>query len=95
MAQQEQSVGNASEARRTAWGQFLPSLSASSSGSLRSQNRFDPATDRVVTGSSDSYSAGLSASYTSSPEGGASRTTTPRVRTCVPPRPAVTSSASS
>jgi outer membrane protein len=64
MAQQEQSVGNASEARRTAWGQFLPSINASSSGSLRSQNRFDPATDRIVTGSSDSYSAGLSASYT-------------------------------
>jgi len=64
MAQQEQAVGNAAEGRRTAWGQFLPSVSASSSGSLRSQNRFDPATDRIVTGSSDSYSAGLSASYT-------------------------------
>ena len=64
MAQQEQAVGNAEEGRRTAWGQFLPSLSASSSGSLRSQNRFDPTTDRIVTGSSDSYSAGLSASYT-------------------------------
>ncbi|MEX2465390.1 MAG: TolC family protein [Gemmatimonadota bacterium] len=64
MAQQEQAVGNASEARRTALGQFLPSLTANSSGSLRSQSRFDPATDRIVTGSSDSYSAGLSASYT-------------------------------
>lgn len=64
MAQQEQAVGNAHEAQRTALGQFLPSLSASSGGSLRSQNRFDPTTDRIVSGSSDSYSAGLSASYT-------------------------------
>ena len=64
MAQQEQTVGNALEGQRTALGQFLPSLSASSSGSLRSQDRFDPTTDRIVSGSSDSYSAGLSASYT-------------------------------
>jgi len=39
-------------------------LSLSSSGSLRSSQRFDSNTDRLVTGSSDSYSAGLSASYT-------------------------------
>jgi len=64
MAQQEQAVGNAYESRRTVVGQFLPSLSASSGGSLRSTNRFDPATDRIVSGSSDSYNAGLSASYT-------------------------------
>jgi len=64
MAQQEQAVGNAYESRRTVLGQFLPSLSASTGGSLRSTDRFDPATDRIVTGSSDSYSAGLSASYT-------------------------------
>ena len=64
MAQQEQTVGNALESQRTAFGQFLPSLSANSGGSLRSQDRFDPTTDRIVSGSSDSYSAGLSASYT-------------------------------
>jgi outer membrane protein TolC len=64
MAQQEQTLGNALEGRRTAFGQFLPSLNATSGGSLRSQDRFDPTTDRIVTGSSDSYSAGLSASYT-------------------------------
>lgn len=64
MAQQEQAVGNAGTARRQAWGAFIPSLSASSGGSLRSQSRFDPATDRIVQGSSDSYSAGLSASIT-------------------------------
>ncbi len=64
MAQQEQAVAIAESSQQQAWGSFLPSLSASSSGSLRSASRFDPATDRLVTGSSDSYSAGLSASYT-------------------------------
>lgn len=63
MAQQDQAVGVAATGQRQAWGAFLPSLSLSSSGSLRSQDRFDPTTDRVVQGSSDSYSAGLSASY--------------------------------
>ena len=63
LAQATQSVDNAATGRRTAYGSFLPSLSASSSASLRSANRFDPATDRIVSGSSDSYSAGLSAGY--------------------------------
>jgi outer membrane protein TolC len=64
MAQQDQSVRTAELSRRTAWGSFMPSVSASSSGSLRSTSRFDPNTDRIVEGSADSYSAGLSASYT-------------------------------
>lgn len=64
MAQQEQAVGNAEAGERQTFGSFLPTLSASSSGSLRSQQRFDSGTDRIVQGSSDSYSAGLSASYT-------------------------------
>lgn len=64
MAQQEQAVGNAEAGQRQAWGAFLPTVSASSSAALRSQSRFDPNTDRIVEGSSDSYSAGLSASYT-------------------------------
>jgi len=63
MAQQEQGVLTARTGQRQAWGSFLPTLSVSSSGALRSQNRFDPTTDRVVQGSSDSYSAGISASY--------------------------------
>jgi len=63
MAQQEQGVLTARTGQRQAWGSFLPTLSVSSSGALRSQNRFDPNTDRVVQGSSDSYSAGISASY--------------------------------
>lgn len=64
MAQQEQAVGNAAAAQRQAWGGFLPSLSLSSGGSLRSTQRFDAGTDRIVEGSSDSYSAGLSSSIT-------------------------------
>ena len=64
MAQQEQAVGNASSAKLQALGTFIPNVSASSSGSLRSAQRFDQATDRIVTGSSDSYSAGLSGSIT-------------------------------
>ncbi len=64
MAQQEQAVESASSAQRQALGTFLPSLSLSSGGSLRSTQRFDQATDRIVEGSSDSYSAGLSSSIT-------------------------------
>lgn len=64
MAQQEQSVGTAAASQRQAWGSFIPTLSASTSGSLRSTQRFDPGTDRIVTGSADSYSAGLSSSIT-------------------------------
>lgn len=64
MAQQEQAVENASSAKKQAMGAFIPNLSASSSGSLRSTERYDQATDRVVIGSSDSYSAGLSSSVT-------------------------------
>jgi outer membrane protein TolC len=64
MAQSRQQVLNAEESKRTAWGAFLPSLSGSAGGSLRSTERFDQATDRVVAGSSDSYNAGVSARYT-------------------------------
>ena len=60
MLQQEQAVENAALAERSAWGAFLPSLSANTSGSLRSANVLDPNTGQIVGGSSDSYSAGLS-----------------------------------
>ena len=41
MAQASQQVDNAAVSRRSAWGAFLPSLSASSGASLRSTERFD------------------------------------------------------
>ena len=63
LAQSEQSLINAGETRRTAVGAFLPTLSTSSGMSIRSTERFDPGTDRVVTGSSNSYNAGLLARY--------------------------------
>jgi len=62
LAQSDQAVGNAEESRRTAWGAFLPSLSMSSGASIRSTQQFDTNTNRIVSGSSDSYNAGLSAS---------------------------------
>ena len=63
LAQSDQQLESALTSRRTAYGAFLPSLSASSGASLRSQERFDPGTDRIVSGSSGSYNAGISASY--------------------------------
>ena len=62
MAQSELQVENAATDRTTAFGAFLPSLSVTSGASLRSQGRFDAATDRIVSGSADSYNAGLSSS---------------------------------
>ena len=64
MVQQEQSVANAASARLQALGTFIPNVSASSGGSLRSTQRFDQATDRIVQGSADSYNASLSGSLT-------------------------------
>ena len=62
MAQSNLQVKNAATGRTAAVGAFLPSLSVSSGASLRSQDRFDVATDRIVSGSSDSYNAGVSTS---------------------------------
>ena len=61
MLQQEQAIDNASLAQRSAWAAFLPNVNANTSGSLRSSSVLDPNTGRIVGGSSDSYSAGLSA----------------------------------
>ena len=63
LAQTQASVINAGSGRRRALGSFLPNISVSSGASVNSSSRFDPNTQRVVEGSSDSYNAGLSASY--------------------------------
>ena len=63
LAQSNASLINAGTTRRRAWGSFLPNLSMSSGSSLSSSQRFDQNTQRIVTGSSTSYSAGVSASY--------------------------------
>jgi outer membrane protein len=63
LAQSAQQVENAYQSRRTTIGTFIPNLSSSSSMSVRSSERFDPTINDIVSGSSNSYSAGLSASY--------------------------------
>ena len=64
MAQQQQSVDNAYLTQKTSWAAFLPTLSASGGGSLRSSNVLNDVTGVIESGSSDSYSAGLSGSWT-------------------------------
>lgn len=63
LAQSAQAVDNAGWTRRTAVGSFLPSLSSSSSMSVRSSQQRDPTTGELRSGSANSYGAGLSASY--------------------------------
>jgi outer membrane protein len=64
VAQSEQTVLNAYEARRTTVGSFLPSLSTSSSMSVRPASRFDETLQEIVSGSANSYSAGLNSGVT-------------------------------
>lgn len=64
MAQSEQAVQNAYESRRTAVGSFLPSLSSSSSMSIRPAQRFDATLQDIVSGSSNSFSAQLNSGVT-------------------------------
>jgi outer membrane protein len=64
MAQQQQSVDNAYLSQKTAWGSFLPTVSVGGTGSLRSANVLNDFTGQIVPGSSDSYSANLSGSWT-------------------------------
>lgn len=63
MAQSQAGLENAGVSHRAAWGSFLPSLSLSSGASTNSSQRFDAATQRTVTGASQSYNAGVSLSY--------------------------------
>ena len=62
LAQRLGSVTTSRSAERVQVGAFLPNLSFSSGASLASTERFNPQTNTTVSGSSDSYSAGLSAS---------------------------------
>ncbi len=62
MVQSEGNVRTARWGERTAIGSFLPSLSMSTSAALNSTERFNSQTNTTVSGSQDSYSAGLSAS---------------------------------
>lgn len=62
MVQAEGDVRTAEIGRRSAIAAFLPTLSMSSGASLSSTERYNPQTNTAVTGSNDSYNAGLNAS---------------------------------
>lgn len=62
LAQAAGNVQNLTTAERTALGQFLPNLNVSSGATLASTNRFDPTLGTTISGSADSYSAGVSTS---------------------------------
>ncbi|MFL2545559.1 MAG: TolC family protein [Longimicrobiales bacterium] len=63
IAQAEQNVIAANQSKRTAVGSFLPTISTGSGMSVRSTDRFDSNTDRIVSGSANSYNASLNARY--------------------------------
>ena len=63
LAQSQANLTNAGSSRRRAWGSFLPNVSVGSGASVQSLDRFDPNTQRIVTGSNDSYNASLNANY--------------------------------
>ncbi|MCP3137797.1 TolC family protein [Pyxidicoccus xibeiensis] len=63
VAQAAGTVTTSEAAERSAFGAYLPTLSANASGSLASSERVDPETGAVSSGSSDTYSAGLSAGW--------------------------------
>jgi len=62
MVQARGQVTSAAASKRRVIGSWLPNISLSSGASKNSSTRYDQATQRTVTASSKSYSAGLSAS---------------------------------
>lgn len=62
MVQARGQLTSAAAAQRQAVGNWLPNISAGSGYSANSTTRFDEATQRIVAGSSESYSANLSGS---------------------------------
>ena len=61
IVQAASSVTTASSTERVAIGAFLPSLSLSTGAGLASTERFNPTTNTAVTGSQESYTAGVTA----------------------------------
>src|SRR5690606_6908422 len=60
VVQAQGAVQTAGASELSAIGAFLPNLNISSGAALSSTQRFDPNTNTNVTGSSDSYNAGIS-----------------------------------
>ncbi|WP_224247814.1 TolC family protein [Hyalangium gracile] len=63
IVQAQGTVRTTTAAEKTAFGAYLPDLSFNANSSLSSSQRLIPETGATVTGSSDSYSAGLSTSW--------------------------------
>ncbi|GHG75872.1 TolC family protein [Comamonas sp. JC664] len=63
VAQAAGSVATTDAARRSAFGAYLPNLTANANSSLASAQRLDPGTGVVFNAPSDTYSAGVSASW--------------------------------
>src|SRR5687768_322114 len=59
IVQAENTVSNARSAERVAFGNYLPSLALTTNYGLASSDRVDTETNALVSGSSDSYRAGL------------------------------------
>jgi outer membrane protein len=57
----ENNVSNARSSERLTFGNYLPSLSVTTNYGLASADRLNPETNTIVSGSSDSYRAGLNA----------------------------------
>lgn len=62
VVQAQGAVRTAGASELSAYGAFLPNLNISSGAALSSTQRFDPNTNTNVTGSNDSYNAGISSS---------------------------------
>jgi outer membrane protein len=63
IAQATGAIRTAQAAEKSAFGAYLPTLGVNASSSLASTERINPDTGTPVTGSSDSYTAGLSANW--------------------------------
>jgi outer membrane protein TolC len=61
IVQAQSTVSNAVSAERLTFGNYLPSLSLTTNYGLASSDRLNPETNTIVSGSSDSYRAGLNA----------------------------------
>ena len=64
MVQARGAIENANATKLQTWGSWLPTVSSSAGSSVNSSTRFDDRTQTMISGSSSSYSAGISANMT-------------------------------
>jgi len=64
MVQARGAIETAQATKLQTWGSWLPSVSASAGNSVNSSTRFDDRTQTMISGSSSSYSGGISANMT-------------------------------